>query len=163
MANVADAESDVADNEEAGAGKKKFTRKTLIMAAGGLAALLVVVGGGSFFFLHKEKPAVAEQKAVFIPVPEMTVNIANPDSQVPRYLRLKIALEVHDQRLVEQIQPMLPRVMDAFQIQLREMRPEDFEGSAALYRLKEELLRRINQAVFPAKVDAVLFNEILIQ
>jgi flagellar FliL protein len=162
MANVADAESDVADNEEAGAGKKRFTRKTLIMAAGALAALLVV-GGGSFFFLHKEKPAAAEQKAVFIPVPEMTVNIANPDSQVPRYLRLKIALEVHDERLVEQVQPMLPRVMDAFQIQLREMRPEDFEGSAALYRLKEELLRRINQAVFPAKVDAVLFNEILIQ
>jgi len=163
MANVADAESDVAD-DEAGAGRKKFnfSRKTLIMAAGGLVALLAVAGGG-YVFLHEEKPAVVEQKAIFIPIPEMTVNIANPDSQVPRYLRLKIALEVHDERLVEQVQPMLPRVMDAFQIQLREMRPEDFEGSAALYRLKEELLRRINQAVFPAKVDAVLFNEILIQ
>ena len=64
---------------------------------------------------------------------------------------------------MQRIKPLMPRVMDAFQIQLREMRPEDFEGSAALYRLKEELLRRINQAVFPAKVDAVLFNEILIQ
>jgi flagellar FliL protein len=54
-------------------------------------------------------------------------------------------------------------VIDSFQTHLREMRPEDLDGSAGMYRLKEELLRRINQAVFPAKVDAILFKELLLQ
>ena len=37
------------------------------------------------------------------------------------------------------------------------------EVSAGLYRLREELLRRVNVAVYPAKVDAVLFKEIVVQ
>ena len=46
---------------------------------------------------------------------------------------------------------------------LRELRPADLEGSAGLFRLKEELLRRINLSVYPAKVEGVLFKEILVQ
>ena len=50
-----------------------------------------------------------------------------------------------------------------FQVYTRELRPSDLEGSAGVYRLKEELLRRINVAIYPSKVEAVLFKEILIQ
>jgi flagellar FliL protein len=50
-----------------------------------------------------------------------------------------------------------------FQVYLRELRPADLEGSAGTFRLKEELLRRVNMAVHPAKVDAVLFKELLVQ
>ena len=46
--------------------------------------------------------------------------------------------------MVEQITPVMPRVMDAFQTYLRELRPSDLDGSAGLYRLKEELTRRVN-------------------
>jgi flagellar FliL protein len=65
--------------------------------------------------------------------------------------------------MIDQIQPYLPRILDAFQIYLRELRPADLEGSAGLFRLKEELLRRINLSVYPAKVEGVLFKEILVQ
>ena len=58
---------------------------------------------------------------------------------------------------------MLPRVLDTFNVYLREMRPSDLEGSAAFYRLKEELMRRVNVAIYPAKIDAVLFKEALVQ
>ena len=58
-------------------------------------------------------------------------------------------LELPDQKLVEQIKPLMPRVMDAFQTYLRELRPSDLDGSAGLYRLKEELTRRVNAAVAP--------------
>ena len=61
------------------------------------------------------------------------------------------------------IQPMLPRVMDTFQVFMRELRPQDLEGSAGLYRLKEEMMRRVNVAVYPARVDAVLFKELMVQ
>jgi flagellar FliL protein len=62
-----------------------------------------------------------------------------------------------------EIQPLMPRIMDAFQTYLRELRPTDLDGSAGLYRLKEELTRRVNDAVAPNRVTAVLFKEIVVQ
>jgi flagellar FliL protein len=72
-------------------------------------------------------------------------------------------LELPDAKLVNEIQPLMPRVMDAFQTYLRELRPTDLDGSAGLYRLKEELTRRVNVAVAPNKITAVLFKEIIVQ
>lgn len=65
--------------------------------------------------------------------------------------------------MVSEVQPLLPRVEDAFQVFMRELRATDLEGSAGMYRLREELLRRVNVAVYPAKVDAVLFKEVVVQ
>ena len=57
----------------------------------------------------------------------------------------------------------MPRVLDSFQTYLRELRPSDLDGSAGLYRLREELTRRINVAVAPGRINAVLFKEMVIQ
>jgi flagellar FliL protein len=57
----------------------------------------------------------------------------------------------------------MARVLDAFQVYLRELRRSDLEGSAGIYRLREELQRRVNLAVYPASVENILFKEILIQ
>jgi flagellar FliL protein len=46
---------------------------------------------------------------------------------------------------------------------LRELRPSDLEGGIGIYRLREELIRRINIAVYPAKVETILFKDVLIQ
>ena len=54
-------------------------------------------------------------------------------------------------------------MVDAFQVYLRELRKSDLEGSAGIYRLKEELRRRVNLAIYPAKIDSILFKEILVQ
>ena len=72
-------------------------------------------------------------------------------------------LEVAEQKVVTQITPIMPRVMDAFQTYLRELRPSDLEGSAGLYRLKEELTRRVNASIAPTRINAVLFKEIVVQ
>ena len=65
--------------------------------------------------------------------------------------------------MVEQIKPAMPRITDLFQTYLRELRSSDISGSAGLFRLKEEMLRRVNLAVAPAAVNTVLFREIVIQ
>ena len=62
-----------------------------------------------------------------------------------------------------EIQPRLAKVVDAFQVYLRELRKSDLQGSAGIYRLKEELRRRINVAIYPQQVDSILFKEILVQ
>ena len=40
---------------------------------------------------------------------------------------------------------------------------DDLAGPAALYRLKQEMLARINLAVDPSRIDDVLFKEMLVQ
>jgi flagellar FliL protein len=96
-------------------------------------------------------------------MPDVLVNLANPGGDRPQYLKVKIVIEVAEQAMVAQITPMMPRVMDAFQTYLRELRAADLDGSAGLYRLREELTRRVNAAIDPHRVNAVLFKELVIQ
>ena len=93
----------------------------------------------------------------------MLVNLSNVASERTQYLKVKIVLELPTPEVMTEIQPLMPRVMDAFQTYLRELRPTDLDGSAGLYRLKEELTRRVNDAVAPNRVTAVLFKEIVVQ
>ena len=79
------------------------------------------------------------------------------------FMKLTIALEVADEEVMTEIQPRLAKVVDAFQVYLRELRKSDLQGSAGIYRLKEELRRRINVAIYPQQVDSILFKEILVQ
>ena len=65
--------------------------------------------------------------------------------------------------MIPDIQPLLPRVEDSLQVYVRELRASDLDGSVGLYRLREELLRRVNYAVYPAKIDAVLFKDFVVQ
>jgi flagellar protein FliL len=137
------------------------------LIAGG--ALLVLVGGGAGAYMllggsHESKPATPQVKAaIFVDMPEVLVNLANTSGERTQYLKVKIVLEVADDKLKEQIQPVMPRVMDAFQTYLRELRSTDLDGSAGLYRLKEELTRRVNMAIAPGRINAVLFKEIVVQ
>jgi len=166
-----EAEAKEAPDGEAGEGaapKTSFlSRKLIIMVAAGL---LVVGGaaGGVFFVMKKpqeDKPVAAVAKAppTFVDLPEVMVNLQAPPGGRASYLKAKIVLEVEDAKLAEQVKPLLPRVMDAFQTYLREMRSSDLEGSAGLYRVRDELTRRVNLAVAPSKVNAVLFKEIVVQ
>jgi flagellar FliL protein len=145
--------------------KSKF--KLMIMIVGVLALL----GGGAatyfLFFRHPTDEAHAEaakvKPPVFIEVPDMLVNLTGSPGERVQYLKAKIVLELKEERQIEEIKPTMPRVTDIFQTYLRELRPADLNGSAGLFRLKEELTRRVNNAVAPVKVSAVLFKEIVVQ
>ena len=146
--------------------KKKLPLKMIIIAAAGL----LVLGGGAGaylkFFSHKDEMTAGAPEirpAIFVDVPEVLVNLSNAGADRTQYLKVKVVLEVADQALAQQIQPVMPRVMDAFQTYLRELRPTDLDGSAGVYRLKEELTRRVNTAIAPSHINAVLFKEIVVQ
>ena len=57
----------------------------------------------------------------------------------------------------------MPRLIDSFQVFLRELRIEELEGSQGVYRVKEELLDRVNQIIKPAKVKDLLFRDLFVQ
>lgn len=145
--------------------KNRF--KIIVIA---VAGLLVVSGaGGYFFFFHGHKKEMAEmappppKPPVFMDVPELLVNLSNLPGERVQYLKMKIVLEVNEQPVVALITPAMPRLTDIFQTYLRELRPTDLSGSAGIFRLKEELTRRVNVAIAPTQVNAVLFKEIVIQ
>lgn len=162
------ADDDKVEEGAAEAAAPKSKRK-LIMIGGVVALVLALGGGGWFFFLRgghgEEKQAAAPppKPPVFLDVPEVLVNLANAPGERIQYLKVRVVLEVKDQPLVAQIQPTMPRVMDLFQTYMRELRPGDLNGSIGLFRLKEELTRRVNAAISPNQVNAVLFKEIVIQ
>jgi flagellar protein FliL len=134
----------------------------------GVGVLAVLGAGGGWFFMHRHsEEAHAEapppKPPSFIEVPDMMVNLAGAPGDRVQYLKVKITLEVKEEKQVEEIKPTLPRVTDIFQTYLRELRPSDFNGSAGLYRMKEELTRRVNAALAPSQVSAVLFKEVVVQ
>jgi len=166
---MADSEqADAADGGEAVAAPKG---KLKLMIA--VAGVVVVLGGGAATWLLffrggqssevKQAEVVAAKPPVFMDVPEMLVNMVGAPGERVQYLKVKVVLELKEEKQLEAIKPTLPRVTDLFQTYLRELRPIDLNGSAGLFRLKEELTRRVNLAVAPNAVTAVLFKEIVVQ
>ena len=98
----------------------------------------------------------------FYTLPEMLVNL-NSGSGRQAYLKLKLTFETDNPAIFDKLDPILPRVQDQFQMFLRELRIEDLDGTAGQYRLRRELLRRVNLAIAPDYVDAVLIEEMLVQ
>lgn len=174
MAEDADTEDEVAEGEEAeGAKKKKLSGKTIILFIALPVLLLVLAGGGAFLFLgsssDEEAEALAEEEVleeekqvVFYDMPEILVNLSSSDKR-GSFLKLRVSLELDDPEAPMALEPLLPRVVDNFQVFLREMRVEDLRGSAGMIRLKEELLRRVNISVQPIEVQDILFKEMLVQ
>lgn len=156
-----------------------------------LAAALVVAGGGgaAAWFLglfgggkseaaapahgapaaeHHGAPPTEGQGAppapqiAFVDLPDILVNLKSTNKR-PRFLKLKVALEVKDAHTAEQVKALTPRIMDGFQLYLRALDADEIQGSSGMLTLKEELLARINQAVAPARIADVLLKEILVQ
>lgn len=162
------AEAELEEGEASSAkGKKKFP---LMLVAGAAAFVLIGGGAAAYFAFFAGAPGetatearLAEAHDSFIfNLPPMTVNLKS-EGEGEAFMKLIVALEVADEKMMEEIQPRMAKVTDAFQVYLRELRKSDLEGSAGVYRLKEELRRRVNVAIFPAQVESILFKEILVQ
>ena len=164
----------MADNEAEGAAEvtKAPASKGKLKMIVAVVAVLAIAGGGAtwFFFLrhhneemHADAMAPPPKPPSYVEVPDMLVNLIGLPGERVQYLKVKIVLEVKEEKQVEAIKPSLPRVTDIFQTYLRELRPGDLNGSAGLFRLKEDLVRRVNLAVSPNQVSAVLFKEVVIQ
>ncbi|GBU18122.1 MULTISPECIES: flagellar basal body-associated protein FliL [Methylobacterium] len=162
-----------AEGEEGAAeGEAPKSKKKLIIIAA--VVLLAAGGGGGYVFMKKKaaagdghgEHAVAEVKkpSVFLDVREMVLNLT-PDlgQEKARFAKLRITLELKDAKVEGEVKPLMPRVEDAVQVYLRDLRASDFAGSVGLYRLREELLKRVNVALYPAKVEAVLFKDVIVQ
>jgi flagellar protein FliL len=153
----------------------------LVLGGGGTAAILMMGGGGAKAHATKKpahKPAKGGEGGkkdgpnpisegpdgvVYYTMPDMVVNIQGAADGRPTYLKLKLAFEMPDEDSAEALTPEMPRLNDMFQSFLRELRPDDLAGSQGSYQLRQEIQRRVNLVIAPAKVNAVLIQEMLVQ
>lgn len=161
----------------------------LVLGGGGTAAFLLLGGGdkaeaGAHGGEHAKKPKKAKggshgagkegegdgfghvsegpEGVVFYTLPAMVANIRSNNGK-PAYLKLKLTLELPDHETAELFAPNAPRMNDMFATFLREVREEDLAGSDGTYQIRQELQRRVNLVIAPAKVNAVLIEEMLVQ
>ncbi|MBL4789460.1 MAG: flagellar basal body-associated FliL family protein [Kordiimonadaceae bacterium] len=170
--------------------RKKLSGKKLVVAAGaGFIILLALVGGWVMFGgddetvdnedaaieelaanaaaarnaaeAEQDKPA-EELQTLFIDMGTHRYNL-NVEGSGASFLQVKIVLEVDRESFRADVEAKMPRILDEFNVYMRELHPADLNGSKGMFRLKEELLMRVNQAVAPARVEDILIQEFLQQ
>ena len=165
------------DEEEGGESSKKQGGKKKLLLFVALALFLVVGGAAAAYFTGLLEPLIAmlggadetaaeettdPVEVVFFDLPEILVSL-NTGRRKSTFLKIRVSLELENAEDVARIEAVMPRIIDNFQVYLRELRVEDLKGSAGMYRLREELLTRVTLAVAPSKVSDVLFKEMLVQ
>jgi len=157
-----------------GGGSKK---KKMIIIIAGVVVLLVAVGVGLMFSGVLGGKSGGEEHAqgvelgedgkplntpIFYTMPEFLVNL-NSSSKQTSFLKTTIILELPKLTDTVVVEANLPRLVDAMNTYLRELRASDLAGSAGIQRLREELLLRANKTLAPLKINDVLFKEIVVQ
>jgi flagellar FliL protein len=172
--------------EEGGEESPKKGKKKLVFIAGGLVLVIAVVAG---LFLSgmlggdekkldehgnpieelseeekaaKEAAAAEAAKPVYYELPEFLVNLNSTTSRVS-FLKMSVTLELRDAAAVITMDANKPRIQDTFNTYLRELRPADIQGSAGIYRLRTELISRLNSTIEEGAVKDILFGEIIVQ
>ena len=179
---MADEESeqldDTADGEGEDASKGGGKGKLIIIIVAGVLVLLLGAAAAAYFFGLFDSNSTDQQNVItkagevpennfvapafFYELPEIAVNLNTIGRKAAR-MKLIVSIEVSDPELIPKLEALLPRIIDNFQVYLRELRVGDLKGSAGIYRLREELLTRVNSAIAPSKVKGVLFKEMLVQ
>ncbi len=141
-----------------------------------IVVVLIAAGAGGWFsglipgLLHGRSHETAEaaetassaSAPLFMDLPDIVANMSNGGRRAS-FIKLRAKLELGRKEDLVTVQNAMPRVLDLVQSYLREVRPEELRGSAGTYRLREELVGRVNIAAAPAHVLNVLFVELLVQ
>lgn len=169
----------VSEGEEEGKKPKSSKiKKIILFVVLPLVLIILIAVGVMLSGIFSSKPHPEEKETSDIPVeievkedtgesffyeiPEVLVNL-NSDGKRSTFLKMTVNLEVGKKEDFVHLDKVLPKVLDNFQVYLRELRPEDLRGSEGIYRLREELLLRVNLASRPVVVKDVLFLNILTQ
>jgi flagellar FliL protein len=113
-------------------------------------------GGEKLAGVVKEGP----DGVIFYTMPDLSSNMQTQDGR-PSFLKLKVTFELPNEDTVDTLEENMPRLQDMFLTFMRELRHEDVAGSQGNYTLRMEIQRRVNLVIAPAKVNAVLIEEML--
>lgn len=159
----------MSDTEEPSAPAAKGSMKKPLV----LGVLLAMLAGGGGFYATwsglvlggESQAATPKAKAAdlpdiaFVPVEPMTISLGqNPQGE---HLRFRAELEVPLQ-YKEDVELILPRVVDVLNSYLRALEVSDLNAPAALLRLRAQMLRRVQIVTGPERVNDLLVMEFVL-
>jgi flagellar FliL protein len=142
-----------------------------------LGLVLAVLGGGGGFFAaqsglipglgagsaktggESEKPVQDLPDLAFVAMDPIVVSLGSEASG--RHLRFSAQLEVAAPHRQE-VELLLPRVVDVLNGYLRALTPADLEAPAALVRLRAQMLRRVQLVTGEGRVRDLLVMEFVL-
>lgn len=144
---------------EPGPAPRKGLAKPLIIGVVAAAAL----GGGGWYATHSGLLSggsaalrSAGDDVAFVPVPAMVISLG-PESP-HRHLRFSATLEV-GRGMQAQASDLMPRVVDVLNSYLRAIDVSQFDEPAALFRLRAQMLRRVQLVTGQNVVRDLLVTE----
>ncbi len=144
------------------------TKKIIVLALSVL--LLGVVGGLAYLLLTDDPsplgkesqaaPAPHAEKAI-MPLEPFLVNLA--DRETRRYLKLKVELEVDQEKSVKDLEKSLSPIRDALIMLLSSKTYVDISTVEGKRQLKQDILQRLATVSGGQKVKNVYFTEFVAQ
>lgn len=153
--------------------KLQRAMRTKIIAIASVLCLIAVSGIGylvysSDFFESMRVKEYEKQKKIessieivnFMP---MIVALDSAKEGVNTFMKVDIGFEVLGPRGARAIEANKEKIIDIIHEYLSGLRKEDMQGTYGLYRLRREIMLRINTVISPMKVESVLLKDLIIQ
>jgi flagellar FliL protein len=151
--------------------KGRKMSKWLIMGT----LVFILVGGGTFatlkFFVsdtvsasmeeHGTKKGRYEGVGPMFPLRPFIVNLA--DDEGKRYLKITMELELDEEKVSEELNKRLAQIRDTILILLTSKRFDDIKDVPGKFRLRDQIVKRVNTYLDSGKVRQVYFTEFVIQ
>lgn len=149
---------------------KKKSKLPLIIGL----VLMLALGGGAFFAVysgmilgggaHEEAPPAEEHTPealpaiAFVPLDPMVISLSGGNA---RHLQFSAQLEVPLQ-YQKDVELLKPRIMDILNGYLRAIEVSELEDRTALFRMRAQMLRRIQIVVGEGRVNDLLVIEFVL-
>ncbi len=145
-----------------------------------IGLLLAVVGGGSGFYAAKSGLLFSSDShannitpsadglnrevgvmpdVAYVPIEPLVISLGNGISG--RHLRFRAEIEVIPAYRSE-VEQLMPRIVDVLNSYLRALELEDLTNSAALLRLRSQMLRRIQLVTGGDRINDLLIMEFVL-
>ncbi len=155
-------EGEDGEDEPSGLDKKK----KIIIAAAAVLVLLAGAGAGAYFLgffggdaAEAEKPPPPD--ITYYEFPPIMVDL-KPTGRRTRYIKLTVVAELREED-VAVVRETEVKVTDAFQSWLRARTRKELTGRKGTVLMRGDFEDIVNRLIQPARIDGILFKQVLIQ
>jgi flagellar FliL protein len=145
---------------------KKVSKKKLLLFL--VIGLVIVVLAGSVIAVFstfkggkgKEKERSPKETVIYSMEP-IVVNLFDPTGK--RYIQIRLALELKDKKMEEEIKINEPKIKDVIISTLSTKTPEDVLQPEAKDLIKNELLQKINSALGEEAISNIYITQYIVE
>ena len=101
-------------------------------------------------------------EVAYFEINDLLINL-NSEGKKAHFLKISVSMELKKMEDKAKLEKLKPKIIDQFQVYLRELRVEDLRGSAGLQKIRSELLLRVSTIAAPVKIKDLYFRDMLVQ